>query len=241
MDASTRKDTKIVSIVVRHFLLLQGVKVKLLGFKSVPGETEILSSTLVLVIKKHELEHKVIGLCADNCNSNFGGVKRRDENSVYSRLKKEFHREIVGVGCAAYIVHNFLQTAVDVLPIDIEVLVAKLNKYFHICTVHVTQLKSLCDFISVEYKKLLQHENMRFLPFFLPLEGFLRCFPRLNSCFCSQEQCQTVVKKFFDNPCGKMYLQFVCGQLHLFNHKILKPEKTIITATEVAWELEKIK
>jgi hypothetical protein len=61
MDASNRKDIKIVPIVVRYFLSLQGVKLKLLDLKSVPGETsEILSSTLVLVIKTHELEHKVI-------------------------------------------------------------------------------------------------------------------------------------------------------------------------------------
>jgi curli biogenesis system outer membrane secretion channel CsgG len=59
---------------VRHFLPLQVVKVKLLGLKLVPVETsEIVSSTSVLVIKKRELEHKVIGICA------LGGSKRRGE------------------------------------------------------------------------------------------------------------------------------------------------------------------
>jgi hypothetical protein len=54
--------------------------------------SEIVNSTLVLVKKKHELEHRVIGSCASYCNTNFGGVKRRGEDNVYSQLKKEFHR-----------------------------------------------------------------------------------------------------------------------------------------------------
>jgi hypothetical protein len=78
MDGSNRKDIEIVPVVVRYLLPLQGVKVKVLDLKSGPGETpEILSSNLVLEIKKHELEHKVIGLCAINSNTNVGGIKRR--------------------------------------------------------------------------------------------------------------------------------------------------------------------
>jgi hypothetical protein len=36
----------------------------------------LLSSNLVLVVKKHELKHKVIGYCANNCNTKFGGVEK---------------------------------------------------------------------------------------------------------------------------------------------------------------------
>ena len=39
IDASNMKEVKLVSIVVRYFLPESGVKVKLLEFKSVPGET----------------------------------------------------------------------------------------------------------------------------------------------------------------------------------------------------------
>ena len=83
------------------------------------------------VIKKYELEQKVIGFCADNCNTNFGGVKRGGDKNVY-HLLNELHRELLDIGCAAHIVHNCLQTAVDVLPIDVEVLAVKIYKYFHI-------------------------------------------------------------------------------------------------------------
>ena len=43
IDASNMKEVKLVSIVVRYFLPESGVKVKLLEFKSVPGETAKLT------------------------------------------------------------------------------------------------------------------------------------------------------------------------------------------------------
>ena len=69
-----------VPVLVRYFLPLEGVKIKLLDLGSIPGETSDIScSFLASVIKKYELEQKVIDFCADNCNTNFGGVKRRGE------------------------------------------------------------------------------------------------------------------------------------------------------------------
>lgn len=55
-------------------------------------------------------------------------------------MKNELGREINGIGCGAHIVHNCMQTAVDVLPIEIEALIVKIYKYFHIYTVRVTLL-----------------------------------------------------------------------------------------------------
>ena len=58
--------------MVRYFVPDIGVKVKLLEFKSLPGETaEILSNYLVSVLEQNELKEKVVGFCADNCNTNF--------------------------------------------------------------------------------------------------------------------------------------------------------------------------
>lgn len=60
LDGSNRKDIEIVPVIMRYVLPLQGMIVRLLDLKSGPGETsEILSSNLVLEIKKHELEHSV--------------------------------------------------------------------------------------------------------------------------------------------------------------------------------------
>ena len=84
IDASNMKEVKLVPIMVRYFLPESDVKVKLLEFKSVPGETaEVLSKYLHSVRDQIKLKDKLIGICADNCNTNFGGVKRRGHNNVF--------------------------------------------------------------------------------------------------------------------------------------------------------------
>ena len=57
IDALNRKEIKLVPVVVRYFVPDIGVKVKLLEFKSLPGETaEILSNYLVSVLEQNELK-----------------------------------------------------------------------------------------------------------------------------------------------------------------------------------------
>ena len=69
---------KLVPIVVRYFLPETGVKVELLEFESIPKETaEILSECLLAVLEQASLKKKLIRFCADNCNTDFGDVKRR--------------------------------------------------------------------------------------------------------------------------------------------------------------------
>jgi hypothetical protein len=59
MDASNKKDIKIVSVIIRYFQPEFGIKVKLLEFKSVPGETaEILTNHIMTVLKEHNLDKK---------------------------------------------------------------------------------------------------------------------------------------------------------------------------------------
>ena len=77
IEALKRKEVKIVP-VVRYFVPGVGVKVKLLEFKSLQGETAvILSEYLVSVLEQNELKEKVVDFCSDNCNTNFERVKRR--------------------------------------------------------------------------------------------------------------------------------------------------------------------
>lgn len=81
----------------------------------------------------------MVAFHGDNCNTNIGGVHRRGQNNDYSRLKRELATNIAGIGFGAYTVDNALQTAVDGLQIEIEVLVVKIYKYFHIYTVGVNR------------------------------------------------------------------------------------------------------
>ena len=241
-DASNRKDVKVIPVMVRYFWPEEGVKSKLLDFHSVPGETaDIITNCLVSTLKKNDLTQKIVAYCGDNCNTNFGGVKRKGKNNVFSYLKKELGRNIVGVGCGAHIVHNCIQTAVDVLSIEVEALVVKIYKYFYIYTVRVTQLKEFCEFVEIDYKKVLQHGNTRFLSLLPAIERILQIYEGLKSYFCSQEHCPLVIKRFFDSKCAEIYLRFVHGQLGLFNKTILSMEKTNASATDIVLEINKLK
>ena len=81
----------LISLVkVRYFWPEEGVKSKLLDFHSVPGETAaIITNCLVSTLKKNDLTQKIVAYCGDNCNTNFGGVKRKGKNNVFSYLKKD--------------------------------------------------------------------------------------------------------------------------------------------------------
>jgi hypothetical protein len=63
--------------------------------------------------------------------------------------------KVQGIGCAAHVLHNALQTIADVLPIDVEAILNKVFQYFHIYIVQVEKLKEFCDFLHIEYKQIL--------------------------------------------------------------------------------------
>lgn len=93
------------------------------------------------------------------------------------------------IGCNAHIIHNTLQTAVDCLPIDLDCFAVKAYKYFHFYTVHVKELKEFCDFVQLDYQKLLQHGSTRFLSLGPALEQILHLFDGLRAYLLSQEKC----------------------------------------------------
>lgn len=102
IDASNKKDIKVVPIIIRYFLPSEGVKTKLLHFEEVPGETsEILKDLALSVLKKYKLEKKVVCFAADNTNTNFGGV---GSINVYRKLESELDRQLIAVGCSVHIV-----------------------------------------------------------------------------------------------------------------------------------------
>ena len=94
------------------------VRVKQLEVKKVSRESaEVLREYLFSALDQTRLKEKLIGFCADNCNTNFGNVKRKGQNKVFFKVKDNVKRNLVGIRCRVYIVHNCLQHAVDTLPI----------------------------------------------------------------------------------------------------------------------------
>lgn len=102
---------RLIPLVVRYFTD-EGAQVKILEFSSVPGETSnILVDEISRSLRAFNLVDKVVGFCADNTNTNFGGKARAGVNNVFFKLNELSTNELFGVGCAAHIVHNALQSA----------------------------------------------------------------------------------------------------------------------------------
>lgn len=52
-------------------------------------------------------ENKFEGFCGDNCNTNFGGTKRREKNNVFALLKNAHGRPTNGLGCGVHITKQY--------------------------------------------------------------------------------------------------------------------------------------
>jgi hypothetical protein len=59
------------------------VQVKIIRFTFLAGETSYLQSAMLKEVSdKFALQNKIVPLCADNTNTNFGGCKRVGKNNV---------------------------------------------------------------------------------------------------------------------------------------------------------------
>ncbi|KAE9529165.1 hypothetical protein AGLY_011961 [Aphis glycines] len=229
IDSSNRKEIKLTPVCVRYFNKNEGIKVKLLYFDQLPGETsDILVEHHLKCIKKYSIDSKVVCLCADNTNTNFGDVKRKGQGNVFRKLQKSLSRPILGIGCAAHILHNTVKTACDALSIDVEY------------TVRVTALKEFCEFANIEYKRVLSHGNTRFLSLLPAIERILLLFDALKSYFMAIENCPAVLLAFFKDPVSELFLKFVHGTVQMFQISILKLDSDYITASEATQVYEEL-
>jgi hypothetical protein len=99
VDSSNHKHTKLVSILVHYFVPQQGVKMKILEFTDLSGESSAqLTEHIVCVLEEAKLIDKVVLPSADNTNTNVCGAKRRGKNNVFERLRNKIKRDIFSVG-----------------------------------------------------------------------------------------------------------------------------------------------
>ncbi|XP_074857908.1 uncharacterized protein LOC142017138 [Carettochelys insculpta] len=234
-DASNKKDQKLFPVLVRYFCPISGIHTKIIEFSSLPCETsDVQCEFLYQLIQKHSLSEKLVGICVDNTNSHFGGAKHAGKSNIWQKLQIRLGKEIFSIGCGAHMVHNCLQTAADCLPIDLESFAMKVYKYFHIYTVCVEELKDFCQFVNLEYSKLLEHGNTRFLSLGPALERILLIFDGLKAYFLSQDKCPTMFKKVFSDPCTKLWLAFATKQIVIFQKTVEAIEKNDSSVIEVA-------
>ena len=88
--------------------------------RSPKNETSLtIANEVKETLKKRRLFDKCISFTGDNCNSNFGGIRRRRGNNVFTHLKSEVPG-LVGVGCPAHILNNWLHHGVNQMSLDLE-------------------------------------------------------------------------------------------------------------------------
>lgn len=241
-DSSNHKDIKLFPIVIRYFDEFVGIKVKTLEFTCLNGETsEIVCEFLFNKLVQHNIEKKLVALCADNTNTNFGGVARRGTKNVLAKLNSMLNQTIIGVGCAAHIVNNAIRTAADLVPLDIDSMVKKIYGYFYIYTVRVESLKAFCEEANVEYHKLLGYCETRWLALMPAIERVLQLWEPLKSYFLSIDKCPIIIEKFFTNESAELWLKFMHNQAAVFHNAIQMIESNNITIMEVTEILSNLK
>ncbi|CAL8119834.1 unnamed protein product [Orchesella dallaii] len=233
VDCSNHKSIKLMPVLLRYFSTENGIQIKLIDMHSLKCETsEVITTALLDSLAKYNVTEKLIGICADNTNTNFGGINRKGKVNVFYKLKESLGRDLVGIGCAAHIVHNSVETAADCLPLDVEAILAKIYKYFSIYTVRTESLKEFCEFVNIEYKGLLATSKTRWLSLGKSLERLLELYEGVKSYFLSESTCPKVLRSFFNNETTEIYLWFLHGQLCVFTQAILQIQKQDISGIE---------
>lgn len=215
-DASNHGNIKMMPVMVRYFKPTEGVRVKMLEFTSVKNETsDTISSMLITTAERNNIAEKVAGFCGDNCNTNFGSAERSGENNVYHKLK-QWKPSILGIGCAAHVVHNTLKYACAQLRTNIEYIVVKIYTHFYINTVRVENLKSICELEEIEYAQLLGYAKTRFLALAPAIDRILTLFDALKIYFLGLNDCPTKIRLFFESPSSRLLLLFVKDQVNFY-------------------------
>jgi hypothetical protein len=114
---------------------------------------------------------------------------------VLTKLRTHTGTDLLGLGCNAYMLYNTAQNAADSLPVDAQQIVAQLHNYFSIYTFCISELKKLCDFVDVEYRKLLGYSRTRCLALIPTVEQVFQMFPTLKSYFMSIKQVSRCTEK----------------------------------------------
>ena len=99
-DASNHGATKLFPVVIQYFDYQNGgIQSKIIDLQAAKNETsETVFSLLTNVLNEKHILSKCVAFCGDNCNTNFGGIKRKGCNNVFSKLKSTVSSNLIGVG-----------------------------------------------------------------------------------------------------------------------------------------------
>lgn len=212
-DASNHGNIKMFPVLVRYFSEKEGVKIKIVELTSESGETsDVIIALLNGAMEKFGIKRKIVAFCGDNAPCNFGNRERTGTDNTFYKLN-QLYPGMIGVGCAAHIVHNTLKKACDQMPFDVECVVVKIYSHFYLFTVRVAKLKEFCDSVDVEYQKLLGYSKTRFLGLLSAVDAILRIFDGLKEYFLNDGSSPILLKNFFKEPLAKIWLLFLRDQV----------------------------
>ena len=165
-DGSNHKSTKLFPIVIQYFDWKNGgMQYKLLDVKSLKDETSLtIANAVKETLQKRRLFNKCISFIGDNCNTNFGGIRRRRGNNVFTHLKSEVPA-LVGVGCPEHILNNCLHHGVNQMSLDLESIIYKTYQhYFYLyCSYRaVERLLCICG-NRIQETPFPQRDQMAFI------------------------------------------------------------------------------
>lgn len=199
----------------RYFRPLEGLCVKAMDVRSMPGESsDIIIGLLNSNVSKYQLENKLAAFSGDNAKVNFGGASRGGQNNVFSKLRANYPH-LVGVGCVAHIEHNTLKRACDILPFDIEWVVVKTYSHFYRYTCRVEALKKFCEEADTEYSKILGYAKTRFLALASAIERIILLFDVLQNYFNALPKGESKLKEFYNQASSKFWLMFIQEQVRI--------------------------
>jgi len=130
-DANNHASEKIIPILIQYFTINEGICSKFINLETLPNEkAQTICDLLIKTLKKWNLMEKCIAFSADNCNTNFGGMHRAGTENVYSLLNREMQKDLIGIGCPAYIIHNAAKKDLETLSIDVQSIIMKIYNNF---------------------------------------------------------------------------------------------------------------
>ncbi len=215
---------------------------RLVDISSLPDEKAKTIADLLLKTL-HKLENNFVECVAfggDNCNTNFGSFSHSGKNNVFSILKENISN-MQGSGCSAHVLNNCIQNSVDALDVDVERILFKIYDHFSIYTVRVEQLKEFCNFVEIDYKRILSHCKTRWLSLYPVINRVLQMYSALQSYFLSIDRPPMVLKSFFENWISEAYLLIVHSLAYSFQENMLQIEKKSSSVVETINTLNDVK
>ncbi|XP_028158533.1 uncharacterized protein LOC114351490 [Ostrinia furnacalis] len=238
-NASNHNAEKIFPIIIPFFDRKTGIQSKLIELSALANETSMtIANHLLTTLQKYNLKQKCVSFTGDNANVNFGGAARNVGNNVITHLNNNADHEIVGVGCPAHILHNAIRHATDLLDFDVESLVMKIFNHFSVCTVRTENLKELCNYVEINYEKLLCHSKTRWLSLFPAIERILELYEALKEYFLTGDKSPVIIKKFFESDTSEIYLFYLHLLTAIFHSRIATLEKEKNSIAEVLCTLK---